>query len=53
VKKHETFVMPYLRKMSPKKLFMDPSMIKYAKKEVLRKFIFKNSLFSTLTLKKI
>jgi hypothetical protein len=30
-----------------------PSMVKYAKKVVLKKFNFKNSLFSTLTLKKI
>jgi hypothetical protein len=31
----------------------DPSMIKYAKIVILRQFNFKNSLFSTLTFKKI
>jgi len=32
---------------------LSPSMIKYAKKVVLRKFNFKNSFFSTFTFKKI
>jgi hypothetical protein len=52
VKKHETFVMPCLRKMSPKKTFMGPSMIKYAKKIVLKKLISK-TVFFNVNIKKI
>jgi len=38
--------MPCLRKMSPKKTFMGPSMIKYAKKIVLKKLISKTFFFN-------